>query len=453
MKIDIERGIKGLVVHHKPLTEVQLKRLLLIFDEIYLLDPRQNLTFFKEGAICYTYEFLDDRIKILSSDGFQVMKNNSHLEKPTMSKGSLALSSVIHEGSKRKHIIPTEVPLFNGKAYKKSEERLLDKFDSVFCKRYLNVIDPDQGDFNLKNSINLKIAYDNDIGDHYLFDSVFELIDRTEPKPMKNGMIRQGWVELSLPGNVKLFPKTSYNKPYSDSTLDQYNTEGQYFSIVAKVLKRLAICGTHDLIPVFIDRNIYDFYNLKVKKASNTNDDHFIKSWDNIKNKKLTQLCQLLLQTSIAYIPDREIKRIPKAKLIKYKEEKFDKLYSLRQELFSGFNSLYSLEPNSVPDKEIEEYLNKNILPTINKYNNESTNIFIQKFNRIAILGLSGTLTAGLSYVEGLSPLLTSVLTGVTPLLADGFLTLSSKLTDKELNQYKNTFGYFLDLKSNEGKC
>jgi hypothetical protein len=449
MKLDLDSGLKGLVINHKPLTEVDMKRLLLIFDELYFLDPRQNMYFLKEGSICYTYEFEKGNVaRIVSSDGFEILKRFSNLQKPDIGS-DLKAYSLIHEGQDKIHIVPTNmVPYYNGREYKKQEERLLEKLDSVYYKKYLNVINPDIGDFNIKNSINLKIAYESDISDRRVYDIVSGLIERVSSPSLDNYIINHGWLELPLRDGVKLFPNFPYVKPFSDPELDGYNAEQQYMSIVAKFNKNLAMCGTQDLIPIFIDKSLYSLYRYKIDKSTLAKDIDFNLGWSKRNNVSLSNLHHLLLRSSITHISDIEIKRMPLSKIIRYKEEKFDKLYNLRKELYSELNDFYSLDIGVVPLSEIEDYVNRKIFPLIKKQEAESTNLLIKKFNRLAILGLTGVVTTSLSFTQGLSPLLISLLSGLTPLLGEGLVRLSSKLEDKKLAKYQNTFSYFLDLKN-----
>ena len=55
--------------------------------------------------------------------------------------------------------------------------------------------------------------------------------------------------------------------------------ERQYFSIIGKVNQKLALSSDFNLMPIFIDSNIYNFYQHKVKRAKNNSDLNLQKEW------------------------------------------------------------------------------------------------------------------------------------------------------------------------------
>ena len=97
MQIDLDKGIKGLVIHHQPLTEIQLKRLILIFDEIYFTPPSDNRYFLEKGAICYAYQPLEKGVRIISVNGFELLKQYAEekVHAPEISSDALAAAFVL----------------------------------------------------------------------------------------------------------------------------------------------------------------------------------------------------------------------------------------------------------------------------------------------------------------------------------------------------------------------
>jgi len=47
--------LNGVIISHKPVSEASLKRLLLIFDKVYLLDPEENNFLIPSNVAEYIY--------------------------------------------------------------------------------------------------------------------------------------------------------------------------------------------------------------------------------------------------------------------------------------------------------------------------------------------------------------------------------------------------------------
>ena len=71
---------------------------------------------------------------------------------------------------------------------------------------------------------------------------------------------------------INIFPKPNYNRVFINSKDELDNDfERQYLSIVGKVIKKLAISSQYNMMPIFINPHIYNYYQYKINKAKNNN--------------------------------------------------------------------------------------------------------------------------------------------------------------------------------------
>jgi hypothetical protein len=449
---DIDKGLKGSIVHHKPLNDVQLKRLLLIFDELHFTSPEDNNFFLEKGAICYKYKIEKDRKMLYSLDGHQVLKKYSYLKEPKLTKDQLAIASIIRMPQNSKEhgsdpIVLTDVlPYFNGEKFEKKEDRLFDKFEKAINKDHIKIIDYKSTDFYMKNAIPLKIAYDFDVNDSHSIDIVKPLFVNEISKTPDMFIPSPSLPELTT---FKFFPQVKYNSTFrNDKENLKYEYERQFFSIVAKVNKKLALTEKFNLIPIIIDDNIHNYYQYKIAKSKKNSDVGFNNEWNNLNDYKLMNLNNLLFKSSNIFINDNQLREISISEILNYKERCLRELYNMRNGLFKEINNIVNTNFSKNDLTEINKLIGKKIIPEFYKYQ-ESQNKILNKSIKNSIRFAVGASSAYFGFVPGLSPALISFLSGVSPVLTESILQLSDKLKDKKNSKYENTFSYFLNLNKN----
>jgi hypothetical protein len=446
---DIDKGLKGSVIHHKPLNDLQLKRLLLIFDELHFTPPEDNIHFLEKGSICYRYQIEKDRKILYSLDGHELLKRYSHLKEPEVPEGSLAIASVIRLSKSDKHypfdpiVLSDVLPYYKGKEFESNENRLFDKFEKAINKDYIKFINYKNTDFNLKNAISLKIAYDFDVTDNKLVELVKPLFLNEVTETPNMFIPSPSFPELA---GFQYFPQLKYNSHFKDAdSIRKYDYERQFFSIVGKVNKKLALTEKFDLIPVIINDSIHNFYQYKIQKSKNNNDENFNEAWDQTYNYKLMNLNNLLFKSSSIFVKNKQLSEISIPEILAYKERCISDLYKLRKGLFPEINNIIGTDIKSNDLTEINKLIGRKIIPELNKYQKLQNDILSKTLGT----ALNFTVSAGsnyLGFVQGLSPMLISALSGASPILTEKMLQLSGKLQDKKKRKYENTFSYFLNL-------
>jgi len=446
---DIDKGLKGTLVHHKPLNNLQLKRLLLIFDELHFTHPEDNIHFLEKGAICYRYQIEKDRKILYSLDGHDLLKKYSHLKEPEVPEDSLAIASVLRIAQNSKlypfdPIILTDVlPYFKGQEFQKKEERLFDKFNKAINKDHIKIIDYKSTDFYLKNAIPLKIAYDNDVNDSNSIDIVKPLFVDKITKSPNMFYPSPSFPELT---DFKYFPQVEYNSKFRNNKDNlKYDYERQFFSIIGKVNKKLALAEKFNLIPIIIDDSIHNYYQHKIVKSKNNSDVDFNNEWNSSNDYKLMNLNNLLFKSSNIFISDNQLSQISISEILNYKDRCINELYKLRKGIFPEINNIVNTNFDFNDLTEINRLIGKKIIPEFHKYQ-ELQNSVLAKTVKTTIKYSFGIGSAYFGFVQGLSPILISILSGASPLLADDILKLSDKFKDKRKSKYENTFSYFLNL-------
>lgn len=446
---DIDKGLRGSIIHHKPLTDFQLKRLLLIFDELHFTLPKDNIYFLEKGSISYRYQIEQDHTILYSMDGHRLLNAYSHLKEPELKDGQLAVASIIR-GARNSNIHPFDpivltdvLPYFKGEEFQKQEERLFDKFEKAVNKDFIKFIDYKNTDFNITSSISLKIAYDYDVNDKKLIDLAKPLFVDEDTKTPNMFIPSPPLPELT---DFSYFPQIRYTSNFDESEkAKKFDYQRQFFSIVAKINKKLALTEKFDLLPVIIDDSIHNIYQYKIQKSKQNGDENFNDSWESLYNYKLMNLNNLIFKSSNIFIKDEQLKEISIPEILVYKQRCISDLYKLRKGLFAEINNIIKADINSNDLTEIDKLIGGKIIPELNKYQ-DSQNSIISK-----ILGstLEFSVAVGANYlgfVQGLSPMLISLLSGASPILTEKMLQLSGKLKDKRKRKYENTFSYFLNL-------
>jgi hypothetical protein len=454
MVFDVDKGLRGLVVHHEPMTNLQLKRLLLVFDEIHMTPPDDNRFFLEKGAISYYYKNVANQKILYSVDGLKLLDSFKNVSEPDVPKDSLPIANVLnYGGSKDKGIEPYQaivmsdiLPYFKNHQFEKEELILLDRFEKAVDKKHIQILDYKNSDFYLRNSISLKIAYDFDVSDNRSLDHLKYLFVKEKTEGVNMFIPSPAFPEMT---DFKYFPQINYNSSLqNDKEGKEYDYERQYFSIIGKVNKKLALSNDYNLIPIFINQRIHDYFRFKVLKSTENEDPVFNEEWKKNYDSKLINLSNLLFQSSNVFLNNDRLDKISIPEIVSYKERCLDDLYRLRKNLFGEINNIVGSDYTNSDSLEIKTILERKIIPEFGEYQRSQNQILGKVLKNITTYGISFG-SAYVGFVQGLSPLLIATLSGLSPKLADDLLQLSGKLADKKKRKYENTFSYFLNMNKN----
>ncbi len=126
-------SLDTLIIHHKPVEELTLKRLLLIFDRVWLIDPIENLN------------LIPDNVAIVKYSNMTI-------------------------GMKEYGI------LYNGENYRKIENRTIDLFDYAYNNGILKVLDLRKRNFFNKYWLPLRLSYDFDTANETILNKSKKII-------------------------------------------------------------------------------------------------------------------------------------------------------------------------------------------------------------------------------------------------------------------------------------
>ncbi len=338
------------------------------------------------------------------------------------------------------------LPYYKGDQFENKEKRLLEKFEKAIHKDHIKFINYKDTDFYMKNSIALKIAYDFDVSDPKSVEFVKPLFVNEETKTPDMFIPSPSFPELA---NFQYFPRVKYDSNFrEDEATLKYDYETQFFSIIGKVNKKLALSEKFDLIPIIINDNIHNYYQYKINKSKKSEDENFNLEWSKTHNYELMNLNSLIFKSSSIFIKNDQLRTISISEILDYKNRCINDLYKLRKELFSEINNIVKTNFNSNDLTEVNRLIGKKIIPEFYKYQ-ESQNSILTNTIKKTIKYSIGFGSAYFGFVQGLSPILIALLSGTSPLFAEDMLQLSDKLKDKKKRQYENTFSYFLNLDKN----
>jgi len=246
--------------------------------------------------------------------------------------------------------------------------------------------------------------------------------------------------------HFKYFPHVKYNSSLQNNNEGkEYDYERQYFSIIGKVNKKLALSNEYNLIPIFINQRIHDYFRFKVLKSKENEDSVFNEEWKKSYDTKLVNLSNILFQSSNVFLSNDRLETISIPEILSYKERCLNDLYRVRKELFSEVNNIVSSNYTNSDSLEIKAILERKIIPQFSKYQSSQNQVLSKTLKNITTYGIAYG-AAYVGFVQGLSPLLIAALSGLSPKLADDLLQLSGKLDDKKKRKYENTFSYFLNV-------
>lgn len=391
-----------LVVNHKPINEVVLKRLLLVFDHIYLLHPKEN-------------NFLiPDEVARLKYSNMEIVCGDYGI-------------------------------LYNSEKYQELESRLIDSFDYALHKGVLRVLDLKASKFYNKYWFPLRLTYDFDTANPQLLNLAKNLCEQDLEASPPNGVLRGMFVQ---PSGVQIYPTIpAVPDIFNQEEKQKYQFELQAFSSIGKLNRALAVCGAFNLIPSFIDRTIGEMFVKKCELAKN-NSEYELNSVFEATNKISLQKVQyLLFKMSEQILPNEILSEIPLKELIIARNNTFHELYKLRRKLLESIEFLSKHEFDLNFFNEVEQYISKELEPQIQDYYSKFLTAMLNflKYETTFTFGVIGA-TIGLS--QSLSPMEVAFLSGISATAGTAVNNLADFVTNKGKNKFKNSYSYFLNFRS-----
>ena len=392
------KSIDALVIHHKPINEIILKRLILIFDHVHIIDPEEN------------HYLIPDKVAKINY-------------------------------SKMKIILANYGTLYNGNVYKKIENQLIDKFNYAYHKGIIRIDDLKAGKFYNKYWLPLRLAYDFDTANKSLVDLSKHLLEKNPNVNMNNGIIRGSFIQ---PSGNKIYPDIpKMLDVFSEEKNKKYKYNIQSFSIIGKLDRSLAVCGEYNLIPVFIDSTIAKMFIRKCEIARGNLETELISKFKETNNIELQNVQYFLYKMSENIIPDKIVSEIPIKELILVRNNTFQELYKLRRKLLSSITFLTKNKFDSSFIKEAEIYINKEFEPQLKEYYSKFWG-FIEKFIGYQSVFTFTFIGSSIGLMQSLSPLEVAFLSGISATVGTAITQLSDYIIKKDKKKFKNTYSYFL---------
>lgn len=393
--------ISGLVINHKPISESSLKRLLLIFDEIYFINPDQNR--------------------------FLIPSNVSKITLPNM----------VFEQA--------EYGMFyNGVKYQEEEELLIDKFDYALNKGIVQVLNLKVRKFYDKNWLPLRLAYDYDTGNAELLNNFIPLAKKDKSFTCENGIMRGAFLS---PSNIKIYPDIPPSISfYNEGENKLYNLDHQLWSITGKLNRALAVCSEFNLIPIFINENLAQAFSHKIEIAKSNSDlslqSEFLKQY----RTQLENVQYLLHRVSEIILPDEIIDKISIKELIYARNNTYHECIKLRRKLIKTISFLSETEFNDEFMAEVNKYIKMEVEPLIDEYQKKFMET-INQFLRLSIPFGSSVLGSMIGIQQNLSPMAIAYLGGISGTVGTVSSELSQYILKNKAKTFKNTYSYFINLK------
>lgn len=390
---DIE--INALPIRFDTVNELLLKRLLLIFDKVCLLEPSEH-------------KFL------------------------------LSPYSMVHNGTKLSYPNPSD-PLYNGEKYEKIETDILNKFEYARKHNFITCKSLKHSGFYDKYAIPLKFTRHKDFNNPKILKFLSPFCEKAQA-PNKVGAPIADFIAIPDKNRRVDFRDLSSIIPDTDCNIDHY------ISNIGRI-NRLLIASEHfNLIPVFTQNSAFDFFKLKIDLARANNEPDVNSIYERCCKSKLSAIQYLLFKISQSIIPDDVLENMPVRELLIARNNTFHELYKVRQKMLKLFNQITELQYTDTFNKEVENFVNKEVIPHVNEYNQK----FLENFVKVAknISQFAGAaLSVYIGTVQSLRPIDIALLSGSTAVLGDYIYKLVDHLAFNKRDKFKNTFSYFINIR------
>jgi len=393
--------LNGIVVSHKPISESSLKRLLLIFDRLYFINPEEN-------------KFL------IPNNVSKIMFQNMEIN------------------------MPEYAVMYNGENYNSIENNLLDKFDYAINKGIVRVLDLKIRKFYEKNWLPLRLSYDFDTGNADLLNNFLPLTVKNENISHQDGILRGLFMG---PSNIKLYPEIPPQISFfTEEENKAFDLDHQLLSITGRLNRTLAISHEYNLIPIFINENLVRAYSQKIEIAKNNKEDKLNKEFIKKNRTELESVQFLLHKISEIILPDKIINEISVKELIYARNNTYHECMKLRRKLIKTISFLSETNFDDQFLKDVNNYIKKEVEPLVNKYQKK----FIESMSKFLQLALPfGATVAGseIGLQQDLSPMAIAYLGGISGTVGQVTSELSKYILKQKFKKTNNSFSYFINLK------
>lgn len=397
----MKEELNGIIINHKPISEASLKRLLLIFDKIYFIDPEENRFLIPENI------------------------------------GKIKVKNVEMN-------FPKYGVLYNGENYESQENSLLDKFDYAINKGIIRILDLNIRKFYEKNWLPLRLSYEFDTGNAELLNNYLPLISKITDFTKEDGLLRGSGMSY---GGIQIFPNSPPSiKFFGDEENKIYDLDHQIMSMAGKVNRALAVSYEFDLIPILINGNIANAYSSKTEIAKENKDSKLNEVFFKLNETNLEKVQFLLHKISEVILPDEIINSISVKELIYARENTYHECMKLRRKLIRSIYFLGNKNFDSEFIKDVNKYIDSEIEPLISEYQTR----FIENLNRFLKYALpfgSGMAGSIIGLNQSLSPMAIAYLGAISATVGSVTSNLSEYILKRPSKKFNNSFSYFTNLR------
>jgi len=407
--------LDGLIIHHKPINQNALKRLLLIFDHIYFLDPIENLYMIPTGVAEIDYTFM---ITELNSYGF------------------------FHKGQRNRI----------------KEERLLNQFDYPISLGIIKILKLQEDNFYQSIWVPLRIAYEFDTANINLLQTLEPLIernklqgDRPDPREIRAGIpngpqppeLIKNFFNLDKIPVFPTIPETS--ELFTPEDQNRFHSDIQIFSIIGKLDRALVVCDKYNLVPIFLNEQIAKAFVIKFEIAKANKESNLKEAFNKINSIQLPNVQHFLLRMSEILISNEVLQKIPVKELITARNNTFEEFYKLRRRIIESYHFLSqnSFDENFI--RVVEEYIQKDLQPAFDDYKSKFWSRLAAGL-KVSLSITFGALGTTIGVTQSLSPLAIAFLSGTTATIGNYVSELANYIVKKEKDAFRNSFSYFLKL-------
>lgn len=397
----MKNELNGIVVNHKPISESDLKRLLLIFDKIFFIHPEEN------------NHLIPEKVAVTEVANLTLTDNKYGL-------------------------------LYNGENNRIIEDRLLDKFDYAIHKGIVKVIDLRTRKFFQKNWLPLKLSYDFDTGNAELLNNFIPLTEKKLDFSIENGIIRGA---LPIINNIRIYPDIPPQIYFfSKEENKTYAFDHQISSIAGKFNRSLAVSHEFDLIPIFLNKNLANAFVSKAEIARNNSDQKLNSDFSKQNNLELSKIQFLLQNISEVLLPDEIIENISVKELIYARNASYAECIKLRRKLIKSLKFIERNEFDYNFIKEVDKYIKSEVEPLMNEYQNK----FIESLSTVLnySLPIASTITGSIMGIQqALSPTAIAYLSAISATVGTATSNLSNYIIKRPKKNFNNSFAYFLNFR------
>lgn len=398
----MKEELNGIVISHQPIKESTLKRLLLIFDHIFFIEPEENRF------------LIPDKV------------SKTKVKNAVFEHGKYAV-------------------LYNGKNYQEEENTLLDKFDYAINKGIIRILDLRVRKFYENNWLLLRQAHGYDTANAEFMNYFTPLLKKTTDISQEDGLIRGSGMTYrgvqvlpNIPAQVRFF---------SEEENKLYHLDHQLSSIVARFDKGLATSYQFDLIPIFINEYIAKAFSHKIEIVKNSNEKFITELFEKSNNFTIDKIQYFLHRISETILPDEIINEIPVKELIIARNNSYQECIKLRRKLIKSIHFLGNEKYDNQFINEVEKYIKSEIEPLVNNYQTKLREN-LSKFLKASIsfsLGYAGSSIMGIN--QSLTARDIAYIAGYSSVLSQFIPDLPTNIFNKSYKKFNNTFSYFVNLK------